>query len=88
MKQQKHTPDKAIVVKNVITAIQVGRDNYLLKTTNDGRGVRIENKDGSVFVPFGEAGKLIVQNLMEQVQTGSGRTRRRTKAEILSQREG
>jgi hypothetical protein len=72
------------VVQNVTTAIQVGRDNYLLKGTEDGRGVRLENKQGGVFIPYGAGGKAIIEQLTAQVEAGSGRKRRRTAAEILA----
>lgn len=75
------------VVQNVTTAIQVGRDNYLLKGTQDGRGVRLENKAGGIFIPYGAGGKAILEQLTSQVDSGSGRKRRRTAAEILAAKD-
>lgn len=75
------------VVQNVTTAIQVGRDNYLMKGTSDGRGVRLENKDGGIFIPYGVGGKTILEQLSSQIEAGSGRKRRRTAAEILASKE-
>jgi len=74
------------IVQEVTTAISVGNDQYLIKSTADGRGVNVQNKQGNLFIPYGQAGKAIVESLTKQVETGSGRTRRRTAAEILAQK--
>ncbi len=85
VKQNRKT--QVSVVQNITTAIQVGRDNYLLKGTSDGRGVRVENKAGGIFIPYGAGGKAILENLLTQITSGSGRKRRRTAAEILASKE-
>lgn len=72
------------VVQNVTTAVQVGRDQYIIQGTSDGRGVRVENSQNSLFIPYGEGGKAILAALTTQVETGSGRKRRRTAAEIAA----
>jgi hypothetical protein len=87
-KRQAKAKTSVTVVRQVTTAIQVGRDNYLMKATEDGRGVRLENEAGGVFIPFGEAGQAIVKNLSELVGSTTPRKRRRTKAEILAANAG
>jgi hypothetical protein len=80
--------ESVTVVHQVTTAIQVGRDNYLLKGTEDGRGVNVQNEKGNLFIPYGDAGKAIVTELSKQIGANSGRKRRRTKAEILAANGG
>jgi hypothetical protein len=74
------------VMQQVTTVVTVGKDNYLIKKTEDGRGVHIENGDRSLFIPLGEAGKVIVKSLVSLVGEGQtvlrNRRKRRTKAEI------
>ena len=83
-KRKQNRKAQVSVVQSVTTAVQVGRDNYLMKGTSDGRGVRLENKDGGIFIPYGDGGRAILEQLNTQVEAGSGRRRRRTKAEILA----
>lgn len=86
-------PAKAVATKvSVVTSamvVEVGNDNYLLKPTNDGRGVRVENSGGSIFIPFGQAGKAILRTLGQlqpaTVKATPKRTRR-TKAQIAADR--
>lgn len=80
--QSKPSRNAVQVVTEMTTAIKVGSDNYLLKGTADGRGVNIQNKQGSLFIPYGAAGTAILENLTSLLAVGSGRKRRRTKAEI------
>lgn len=53
--------------KKDITAITVGKDTYLLNPTSDGRGIRIENKSDSLFIPYGTDGLNLVNALREKV---------------------
>jgi hypothetical protein len=83
--QSKTEKPKVTVVKEVTYAIPVGRDQYVVKNTADGRGVNVQNKQGNIFIPFGDEGKAILESLNELVDAGSGRNRRRTAAEIKAQ---
>lgn len=82
--------NKVTVIQETTTAIQVGKDYYLVKTTSDGRGVHLENKEHSIFIPFGEGGKAIVNSLTEKVNavTPKQTKRRRTQLEIMAQGGG
>ena len=53
--------------KKDITAVTVGTDTYLLNPTSDGRGIRIENKSDSIFVPYGNDGIRLVNTLRESL---------------------
>ena len=85
-KAKKQVRNAVSVAQTVTTAIQIGKDNYLMKGTSDGRGIRLENGEGGIFIPYGVGGKAIVENLTKQVDAGSAtRGRRRTKAEMAAQ---
>lgn len=76
------------VQQQVTTVVTVGKDSYLIKKTEDGRGVHVENGQNSLFIPIGEAGKVIVKSLVSLVGEGNtvlrNKRKRRTKAEIAA----
>ena len=76
------------ILEETTVAIQVGKDVYGIKTTNDGRGIRMENKQGSIFIPFGAEGKAIVDYLKKKVDGAKNTGRRRTSLELVAQGAG
>lgn len=71
-----------VVVQEVTYAIPVGRDQYVVKSTADGAGVSVSNKQSTTFIPFGDEGKAILESMSALMEIGSARKRRRTAAEI------
>lgn len=59
-----------------IVAVTVGNDNYLINPTTDGRGIRLENRDSSVFIPYGTDGLNLVNTVRERIETNSTRESR------------
>lgn len=49
------------------TVIRVGGDMYVVTSTKDGRGVRVENAQGSLFIPKGDEGVAIAKALAKAV---------------------
>lgn len=85
MKKKTNTVE---IVTETVTAIRVGKDVCTIKPTNDGRGLRIENKSGGIFIPFGAEGKAIVDTMKRQVDSNDGVSKghRRTRTRIEAQK--
>jgi hypothetical protein len=74
--------------------VPVGEDNYEIRATDDGKGVLITNKNGTMFVPSGENGRTILNEALGYVgndakpaaktNAGNGQKRVRRTAEQIA----
>lgn len=76
------------IVVETVAAIRLGNDHCLIKPTNDGRGIRVENKSGSIFIPYGKEGKAVVDYLKRQIDSneGTAKGKRRSALRIQAQK--
>lgn len=79
----KNKQNKIQIVQEAVTAIQSGKDVYVLKSTSDGKGVRIENKQGNIFIPKGDVGLAIARQLLAQVETAVSKTGKRSRRSAI-----
>ena len=52
--------------KKDILTVKVGKDRYIVNPTSDGRGIRLENKADSIFIPY-EEGTKVMKALSEKI---------------------
>ena len=51
--------------EKAVSTIAVGEDTYYIYSTSGGEGIRIENRDNSLFIPYGEEGTKVATQLVE-----------------------